>query len=389
MINIFGFCVFYVALTICNGFDWKGLNLPDEHIPYYFTNNPDELLKIKKCWGYEDNCPVKQRMGMPTCPGESRGWVKTNNKAEQLDIFWKQGDFGYADSSLECVRHTRYCKATNLYMDFTNARFNQGNDRYAELEHYTSLPFRPIEDNKCDIVIEKPTFLIKLDADVNIIMWDTSPLIYRDLFEITWKAFSDYPVKRLQDYDGQKVCFKQAVFPLLARMRYGMFYNMPMIPGCEKCSLFRAFNQHITHRVIKLELPFYLDQLNTEKSSMKMRNTPFIDQMKVSHNSDIFIGIHGAGLTHMLFQPDWAVVMEIYNCEDEGCYRDLAKLRGIKYMTWENKKKLHQQDEGHHPTLGAHAKFTNYGFDVEEFLRLVSKAADHCETPPSISSSKK
>lgn len=35
---------------------------------------------------------------------------------------------------------------------------------------------------------------------------------------------------------------------------------------------------------------------------------------------------------------------------------------------------LHQ---GHHPSGGAHAKFTNYSFDKEEFIRLVDKAADY------------
>ncbi|KAH7976972.1 hypothetical protein HPB52_022437 [Rhipicephalus sanguineus] len=33
--------------------------------------------------------------------------------------------------------------------------------------------------------------------------------------------------------------------------------------------------------------------------------------------------------------------------------------------------------QGHHPTLGAHAKFTNYRFDVDEFLRLLRMASDH------------
>ena len=32
--------------------------------------------------------------------------------------------------------------------------------------------------------------------------------------------------------------------------------------------------------------------------------------------------------------------------------------------------------QGHHPTLGAHAKFTNYAFNVDEFMRLTYKAAD-------------
>lgn len=40
------------------------------------------------------------------------------------------------------------------------------------------------------------------------------------------------------------------------------------------------------------------------------------------------------------------------------------------------KAKLYQEDEGHHPTLGAHAKFTNYAFNVDEFMRLIYKAAD-------------
>lgn len=33
-----------------------------------------------------------------------------------------------------------------------------------------------------------------------------------------------------------------------------------------------------------------------------------------------------------------------YNCEDPGCYKDLARLRGVKYFTWENNSKLVQQD---------------------------------------------
>ena len=39
------------------------------------------------------------------------------------------------------------------------------------------------------------------------------------------------------------------------------------------------------------------------------------------------VGIHGAGLTHLLFLPDWAHVLELYNCEDPGCYKvDCRKL---------------------------------------------------------------
>lgn len=84
----------------------------------------------------------------------------------------------------------------------------------------------------------------------------------------------------------------------------------------------------------------------------------------------------------MLFQPDWGVIFELYNCEDAGCYLDLSRLRGIRYLTWKNKQLLTQEDEGHHPTLGAHAKFTNYAFDVDEFMRLVRLGAAYVKHHP-------
>lgn len=41
------------------------------------------------------------------------------------------------------------------------------------------------------------------------------------------------------------------------------------------------------------------------------RNMEFKAQLEVTHNTDVFIGIHGAGLTHLLFLPDWAVAFEL------------------------------------------------------------------------------
>lgn len=42
---------------------------------------------------------------------------------------------------------------------------------------------------------------------------------------------------------------------------------------------------------------------------------------------------------------NWKSPLRRYNCEDSECYKDLARLRGVKYITWENKEKLTQQDE--------------------------------------------
>lgn len=41
------------------------------------------------------------------------------------------------------------------------------------------------------------------------------------------------------------------------------------------------------------------------------RTTPFTEQLEIIQNTDIFIGIHGAGLTHLLFLPKWATIFEM------------------------------------------------------------------------------
>ncbi|CAB1353498.1 unnamed protein product [Coregonus sp. 'balchen'] len=256
---------------------YSSLSLPHDHIPYFLHTNK----RVARLCREDLLCPFK------------------------------------GDSSLKCSSHTRFCRATNLYLDLRNPR--RGHERYkedflqegeiggrcslnsralategehksplqswyAELQTYTELDYNTTDEEHCDIIIEKPTVFMKLDAGVNM-----------------YHHFCD-------------------------------FVNL---------------------------------------------DVPFLEQLSITHNSDIFIGIHGAGLTHLLFLPDWAVIFELYNCQDESCYRDLARLRGIRYVTWQKRDKVLPEDKGHHPTLGDHPKFTNYSFDVEEFMRLVLEAADY------------
>ena len=65
---------------------------------------------------------------------------------------------------------------------------------------------------------------------------------------------------------------------------------------------------------IFIALPVFQVSSNTDIFSVFQvsHNTDIFIVFQISHNSDIFIGMHGAGLTHMLFQPDWAVVMELW-----------------------------------------------------------------------------
>lgn len=94
---------------------------------------------------------------------------------------------------------------------------------FEEIEHFT---VRDKRDVRCDITMEKPTFLMKLDAtinmyhhfcdflnlyltlhvnnsfnfDNNIMIWDTGR--YASNFGITWKAFTDNEVTHLTPFRG-------------------------------------------------------------------------------------------------------------------------------------------------------------------------------------------
>ncbi|XP_017766635.1 PREDICTED: EGF domain-specific O-linked N-acetylglucosamine transferase [Eufriesea mexicana] len=487
--------VFAVTATYSN---YTDIDLPSDHIKYYFNSFPTvaeecrnntacpykDSLDTKACWGYEPNCKAENTFSVPQCPGDHRGWVTT--KKAQVETFYAQGDFGYVrdqrkemlifceplfvdDSSLECSEHMRFCRARNVMINFTDLlqrkepirykmdvlkdgqiggyctlnekRLQDNTDHISplqswgpELRNFRKLPRPPIVNNDCDIVIEKPTFIMKIDAIVNmyhhfcdffnlyaslhvnlshpaafstdnhIMIWESYS--YRSAFQDAFEAFTRNPLWDLKTFRGETVCFKNLVFPLLPRMIFGLYYNTPLIYGCENSGLFKAFGDHVLHRLriplherknqrIRITLlsrdTQYRKILNEdelvnalkENPEYKVRKViynkkvPFKKQLEITRNTDIFIGIHGAGLTHLMFLPDWAALFEIYNCEDPGCYKDLARLRGVKYFTWENASKLVQQDPGTHPDGGAHAKFTNYSFDVKEFLRIVSQATNY------------
>lgn len=411
--------------------DYNSLALPQRHIPFFLHNNKplaklckedplcpfkDALLLRKACWGYEKSCSAEHRFSYPVCTSLDSGWANSIQAAQEL--FWKQADFGYvrerlnemktlckpskpADSSLKCSSHMRFCRATNLYLDLRSPR--RGHERYkedfleqgeigghcslnskaleaegthksplqswfAELQTYSELDFHPLDDGHCDVIIDRPTVFMKLDAgvnmyhhfcdfvnlyisqhlnnsfsrDINIVMWDTSVYGYGDLFSETWRAFSDYDIIHLKNLDSKRVCFRDAFFSLLPRMRYGLFYNTPLISDCHSEGLFRAFSQHVLHRLSvpqdgpkqgqvrvtllarSTEYRRIINQqelINALKTvplfevklvDYKYKEMPFLEQIHVTHNSDIFIGMHGAGLTHLLFLPDWAVIFELY-----------------------------------------------------------------------------
>eukprot|EP00088_Acartia_fossae_P014200 TRINITY_DN17577_c0_g1_i6.p1 TRINITY_DN17577_c0_g1~~TRINITY_DN17577_c0_g1_i6.p1 ORF type:complete len:521 (-),score=65.65 TRINITY_DN17577_c0_g1_i6:60-1622(-) len=327
-----------------------------------------------------------------------------------------------------------------LNCDFDTERFSEDLDYMSPLQSWAPElrnireSSSPMDSNTCDIIFTKPVIIMKLDAYVNmyhhfcdflnlyislfvrpvkdgramfstdnqVIIWENYH--YKSNFASMWSAFTDQPLLNLQNLAGKKICMRKVTFPLLPRMMYGLYYNTPLIPACQNSGLFTAFSQFILHRLqipmqpIKRKIRVTLLARNTkyrrilnEDSLVKVlqndysvqlarfdHRTDFKKQLETIRNTDLLVGIHGAGLTHLLFLPSWAAVLELYNCGDPGCYSDLARLRGVKYATWEDDTKLRSEEaDPRQPYKGlAHQKFMNYRFDEVEFKRIVDNLAE-------------
>ncbi|UYV74182.1 EOGT [Cordylochernes scorpioides] len=262
----------------------RGLALKKEDMPCH---------PVRKTAEAEPLCEVQHLIVELEYPLERGGLLpedKARTKDQQVQQFFEQGDFGYVkarrqelkticapsspmDSHLECSAYTRFCRGQNIMMDFSSlltipqpmkyredvikegqiggrCQLNKkllksmGQHKsplqswYAELEHFTELPTEPIKSGKCDVVIDKPTFLMKLDApvsmyhhfcdflnlyltlhlnntftrDVSILMWDTNS--YLSNFQITWQAFTKNPLLYLGPYKGKKSSQSDISLPL-------------------------------------------------------------------------------------------------------------------------------------------------------------------------------
>lgn len=61
---------------------------------------------------------------------------------------------------------------------------------------------------------------------------------------------------------------------------------------------------------------------------------PFDQQMKVVRETNILVGVHGSGMTHLLWLPDEAVVVEIFPPGiHKSTFRNMAKLTNKIYMS--------------------------------------------------------
>ncbi|XP_052818794.1 uncharacterized protein LOC128244767 isoform X1 [Mya arenaria] len=73
-----------------------------------------------------------------------------------------------------------------------------------------------------------------------------------------------------------------------------------------------------------------------------MEALPMKSQIEISSKTDIWIGMHGAGMSHVTFLPKHAAVLELFQKDFKVerpwfiCFQSITKWRDMKYDTWEN-----------------------------------------------------
>jgi len=75
------------------------------------------------------------------------------------------------------------------------------------------------------------------------------------------------------------------------------------------------------------------------------------EQLALAIDTDVLVGMHGAGLAHALFLPPWAGVVELYPAYQSTRlrhFRRLAAWRGLAYRRWRNRDPA--REHPHHRT---------------------------------------
>ncbi|KHJ85704.1 hypothetical protein OESDEN_14563 [Oesophagostomum dentatum] len=107
------------------------------------------------------------------------------------------------------------------------------------------------------------------------------------MFGDTWKAFTDTKPVELTALAGRRVCFRNVLFPLLARQRFGLYYNMPLEEGCSGSGLMHAFVHHLLYRLNVSQVGPSLEnvRLTILTRSTQFRRILNLDEMVVLHHN--------------------------------------------------------------------------------------------------------
>lgn len=259
--------------------------------------------------------------------------------------------------------------------------------------------------------------------DLQIVTWDPASAAERvqsgwyDLYN----AFTTRPVRPLGFWAGKSVCFDNAVFAVNPRAVGTFYFNMDVPGRAESChsgpgGFVRAFAERTKARVlahpprrpgpddpVRIKVMSRSAGTGTTSGTRKVTNEaelvaavrrrvpgvevevvnfdwngrpPIAGQLALMAETDVLVGMHGAGLVHTLWLPEWAVTYEIYNCGDVDTYSDLARLAGVSYLRARESDVVRRfpPDVSVAEKNRQNPKFWNYEIDEDAFVANVQEA---------------
>ena len=259
---------------------------------------------------------------------------------------------------------------------------------------------------------------------LRVMYWEPSMFYQGATFNAVHKIFTTHPLLNFTALYGKTICFDHIVFAIKPRNLQTFFFNQYIPRGCiaGPNSFMPRFAQAAVtavlgdsvqldrmaaHDKIRVTLLSRSSGSSTTTGTRHLLNeaalldaarskfpevsitlakfdwndkVPFVDQVNITGHTDILIGVHGAGLAHMIFLPIWGTVIELYNAEDPGCYRDLAKLCGLHYVTGSSQDVVRVAPQVERQSQ--EPKFWNFEFNEGAFMRYMSQAINHVKRHP-------
>jgi capsular polysaccharide biosynthesis protein len=87
-------------------------------------------------------------------------------------------------------------------------------------------------------------------------------------------------------------------------------------------------------------------------NGVQLDRLSMIEQLELVSDTDILIGMHGAGLSHIIYLPQTSGVIELYPnymSVSNAHFRAMSKWRRLRHMVWSNQdKSLESKDHQTH-----------------------------------------
>ncbi|MCJ1432474.1 hypothetical protein MMC27_001831 [Xylographa pallens] len=212
-----------------------------------------------------------------------------------------------------------------------------------------------------------------------------------------WTLFASKPIIRINELPTDEILNVNTLIVPLPGASNPLWQGDWKAHSCDHSKLLRAFSERVLkfysidkepksldspliltfidrkekRRLINKEL--YIEKLRSKFPAVEIQmvdfaTLSFVEQIRIARRTDILVGVHGAGLTHELFQRPGSAVVEIipHSLAHKG-FRNLAKLLGHGYFS------THADDR---PTTTAKDAWQTDDVSVEEdrFMTLLEIA---------------